>query len=222
MATLLTVSNLTKGGGGSGSSYVTNSISVSPGQLILIPVQSFLLGGVTPNIPSVTGLSLTWTQIDTRVSSSPGGRITIFRAMPTTAQSGTLTLDFGGQTQHDMNYIIDKIVNANQTGSNGANAIVKTANGNATSTTPSANLSSLLDANNASYGAVMVVAGGVSVNPGTNFTELAEENAIASTALQTEYGINQSNMQWTLTGSAEWVTIGMEIKQKISFTGGII
>ena len=83
------------------SSYVSASIAPSANRLLLVAVVGFNVTG--SNAPTMTGLGLTWTQIAsvaTLADPFQTTRITLFGAYTGAGVSpGTLTFDFGGQTQ---------------------------------------------------------------------------------------------------------------------------
>ena len=77
------------------TSYTTASISPPGERLIVAFVTSRL--GTTPNAPTLTGNGLTWVQINTTAAQNE--RQSLFRATGPAPTSGTVTIDFAGQTQ---------------------------------------------------------------------------------------------------------------------------
>lgn len=218
MGSIITVSNLTSGNTlTQATSYNTNSISPSANRLIFLTVNSLFPSGV-PNTPTVTGASMTWTQVQTETSDHI--RVTVFRALSSSPGSGVLTIDFGGQTQHDINYSIDSFTNVDTSGTNGSGAVVQSAVGTGTSATPSVTLAALQNSSNVSFGALALEAGGVSITKGSNFTELSNQNN-SSTGLEVEYAANQTVVNWT-NPSNLYVAIAIEVKQKNVFPGSMI
>lgn len=107
------------------SSFSTGTISDAPSNTLLIARIASVRGNeVTANIPTCSGLGLTWTQVAATVlAASHTHRITLFRAVGTPS-SGTVTFDFAGQTQASAGWSVYR-VNETPTGNNGADAIVQ-------------------------------------------------------------------------------------------------
>lgn len=85
-----------------GSTFTTGSFTIGAYQLAIIFVFSRVASAV-PNIATLTGHSLTWAQINTRVFSTeatPRARVTAYWALQgATPSTGTLQASFAGQTQ---------------------------------------------------------------------------------------------------------------------------
>lgn len=176
---MITVTNLT-GAHASGSnftSYTTNSISPAANSLVLVSIQSVNNGsGGSTVVPTVSGASMTWTQVQfIGFGSSTHGCVSIFRAFTgATPGSGALTVSFGSQSTAESNYSIDQFFGVAAGGTNGSGAIAQ----NATGTTASSNtlfnatLSTLANAQSVTYGAE---GGNADVPPtkGASFTTLS-------------------------------------------------
>jgi hypothetical protein len=96
-------SNITSGRDTDGNSTATTA-SVTPvaNRLYLLTVTSRTNITTDPNIPTVTGNSLTWVSINSVVYDTTGAsrrRVTLFRALGASPSSGTISVDFGGQNQ---------------------------------------------------------------------------------------------------------------------------
>ncbi len=121
------ISNLTTGSdsdGGSGST--TASVAPSAYSLILLTVMSRTGITVNPNQPTVTGNGLTWVAIGSTVfdsTSSSRRRVTLFRALGAGPTSGAITIDFGGQAQTDVTWVVDEASGVDTSGTNGSGAI---------------------------------------------------------------------------------------------------
>lgn len=220
MPSILTAINLTHGGTlTQATSYNTNSITPSANNLIILSVESLFSSG-TPNTPTVTGASMTWVQVATSVLNHT--RITVFRSMSSSPGSGALTIDFGGQTQHDINYSIDSISGCDTSGSNGSGAIVQSPTNTSTATSGSLGMANLQNPNNLVYGALGLEAGGLIISPGSGWTQLFS-NANGSSSAETQYAINKTSITWTWGGTSQnFAAIGVEIKQKNVFPGFMI
>jgi hypothetical protein len=103
-ADMLTYSGgLTAGSQVSASSATTASISPVSGRDVILVVYS-QRGSSSINQPTVSGAGLTWTNLQTHISSNLGGywwRFTLFKGSGTPS-AGALTISFGGQTQDDI------------------------------------------------------------------------------------------------------------------------
>ncbi len=177
----VTVSNLaTMSSVTSASSYTTSSISPSANKLLLLTVASRTGITANPNQPTVTGNGLTWVAVDSRVyddTSSSRRRITLFRAMGTSPTSGTLSIDFGGQTQTNYSAVVDQVSGMDTSGTNGSGAIVQSANNydsSSSSSTLSVTLAAFGNTNNATYGTFANGDGVADPTAGSGFTQYGE------------------------------------------------
>lgn len=82
------------------SSYATPSWTPSTTALLILDVATTVVPG-PPNIPTVSGNGITWTQISTQLVSTSVTRITKFRAYGSGSSAGATTIDFAGQNQRD-------------------------------------------------------------------------------------------------------------------------
>lgn len=199
------------------TSYATASISPQSGTLLLLFVSNRATSG-TANTPTVTGASLTWTQVAT-VLTSDGvpERLTLFRAAVTSAVSGALTIDMAGQTQFNAAWSVNQFVNADISGSNGANGIVQSNTNSVTATTnPSITLSAFSNINNATLGGVGAI-GGAAFTTGGSFTQLSYDNSNFLQHIEWASS-NQTTINWTAS-SGNYAMIAAEIKA--AFTGGL-
>jgi len=106
------------------SSYTTASISFLADTLYLIFVMGRDAAFVDANTPTITGTGLTWTQIATVQTSTQDESFSMFRAVPASNTTTTLTIDYASQTQTETTWSVIQIVNADVS-SSGANAIVQ-------------------------------------------------------------------------------------------------
>lgn len=210
----LAFSNLTSGASTvDASSFTTASITPPSDTLILLTVSSRLASGA-PNTPTVSGCGLTWVEITNVVNTGGNRRLTCFRARGSSPTSGTLTIDFGGQSQTEASWISDYVTDSDSSGTNGSGAIVQSATGSAASgTTSTVTLAAFGSSSNAAYG-VHVNTNPSAITPGSGFTELAENSTSESgTDMQSEYKLNDTTVDATWTGSGSWYSLAVEIKQ---------
>lgn len=85
--------------GGSSSTTATVTAPIG-GRALILHVHSERAAG-TPNQPTVSGLGMTWTALQTYTHSvgTLPQRETLFKGIATSPTAGALTIDFGGQTQ---------------------------------------------------------------------------------------------------------------------------
>ena len=196
------------------TSYTTANISPGANTLITTVVFNRLIG--TPNTPTLTGCSMTWTQNDTATSN--GYRITVFRS--TSASPGSacaLTADFASQTQLDGWIFVYQWDDAAITGTNGSDGIVQSvddAEGGASVTAASITLASFADAtNNAAFGCWTHGSASIA-HEGSGFTLLGDRVAGSARRATCEYKIGEDttvDITWESTGVA--LGIAMEIAE---------
>ncbi len=218
---MVTAVNLTSGNtGASTSSVTTASVSPSANKLQLLAVNSRNFTGSAPPAPTVTGCGLTWVQV-TNIQYDTGPtslkRVTLFRAMGASPTTGTLTIDFAGDSQTDVVWSLDEFTGMDTSGTNGSGAIVqsvtaKDETGSATSIT--ATLAAFASASNATYGAFAHVGptNGVTASAGSGFTALASP-VDATIGLIAEFKTtNDTSVDGSLSGSSfELGMIAVEI-----------
>jgi len=190
-----------------------NTASISPGsnRLVIVAVGSDTTGGAggNPNTPTLSGGGMTnWTQIATiDLSADHHFRITLFRALQASPGSGVIVIDFAGQNQGYCIWSITEFIGVITTGTNGADAVIQSANNTGASVTSLAiTLGAFGNPNNATFGAVYTD-GVTGITKGANFTELS--NFLDT--METEWANNsQTNVNWTLS-STNIVGLAIEI-----------
>lgn len=189
----------------------TGTISPTNGSLVLIAVGANKPSSV-PTTPTVSGLSMTWTQIATRTLGGVDHRITLFRGLAN-GNSGTLTISHGGENQQNIYWAISEINRIDSGGTNGSNAIVQSAGNNGSTTTTFTVTLGAFD--NAKNGTLGVVYNTTSESPsvGSGFTEVATSDGAhkISTEFKTE---NDTSVDWSTTGNANYVALAVELKIK--------
>lgn len=208
---------LTSGSSSSANSYNTASVSPKAGKLIILCVYSTLAD--TPNIPTISGNGLTWTQVVTKTNNlgNNRNRITMFRALSSTAPtSGAITIGFSGQNQSRCGWSLTEFSNVVKTGTNGADAIVQSASDtNEAATNFTVTLSAFSKASNATFGFASAGADGLTIGAGTGFTELGEHTiAVSEQTIQAQWRKdNDTTVNWTVANNELWVGVAIEIAE---------
>jgi hypothetical protein len=126
------------------TSYVTAAASLTDGRLAAVSVSNVKTGS-TADIPTLSSTGRTWVQVTTHVNVGGQCRTTIFRSLSGTG-SGTITIDFAGNTQLACHWHVVEIDNPDDSGgSNGSAAVLQSA-------VDSVNASTTLTATFPSYG----------------------------------------------------------------------
>lgn len=175
----VTAANLTAGVDADGnSSSTTASVTPTANKLQLLTIRSRTGISADPNTPTATGNGLTWVTVNSIVydsASSSRKRITVLRAMGSAPTSGTIAIDFGGQNQTSVGWVLDEISGVDISGTNGSGAIVQSATNSdetVTTGTLTVTLSAFSSSKNATFGA-FAEGGNGTYTKGTGFTELA-------------------------------------------------
>lgn len=214
MATSIT--NLTHSFVDSGSedqgNQLTVSISPESGSVVIVAVGSNKPSG-TPNEPTVSGLSMTWTSTATRLGGSNHLRMTLFRGVAN-GNSGQLTISHGGQNLQNIYWGVCQVKGTETGGTNGSDAIVQSAVNSADTTTSfSVTLLGFSKDANATFGAVYHNTN-QDTSPGSGFIEIAE--ADGSHQLESEYKTtNDTSVDWSVSGNANYVAVAVELNTKL-------
>src|ERR1019366_8671502 len=128
------------------------------------------------------------------------------------------TISFGAQTQGNCSWAVDEFSGINTSGTNGANAVVQSANvaingGGAAITGVTITLSALANASNAAYGFLRAAWIGGGLTAGSALTQLSQVNdATNHIYLESEWAINQTAVNWTWASSnGDYQGIAIEI-----------
>lgn len=195
------------------TSYSTASISPTGNNLVLA-IFGWAQG--TPGTPSASGNGLTWVQVgSTKVQGARAGAL--FRAMASGPTAGAVTFNITGGTgtPSRAGWSISQFSEVDLSGSDGANAVVQsnkdnsTASGNSLTVT----LAAFSNANNATFGGI-VVDGGGAITQGSGFTELGEaNNGAEGFSIQTQFkDTNDTSVDWTTADTTNLIAIATEIK----------
>lgn len=194
----IAATNLTVGQNGADTnSYNTASITPSAGKLIIATAGGKALSGAISTC-SITGCNLTWTLIQTKVSSDSTQRLSMFRAQGSPT-AGALNIAWGSSNMM-CQWCVAEFSDASLDGTNGSDAIVQYATAShesETNTGLTVTLSAFSSTDNATYGVVRVNADDHSITPGTDFTELGESTSDDG-AIQHEFkATNDTTVDWT-------------------------
>lgn len=201
---------LTNGIESSGSGTTVNSASVSPAASSAIVVVAVAFNTATM---SVSGLGLTWTTKVNGFQYATDHRIWVFVAYGSpSAGALTFTYDDGGF----LGWVVDNITGTISSTPTNAN----TATGSGTSTAPLATLAAFAHASNGTWG-YCVAQDAVSHEPGTGFTEVLQRVGLFDFEDSTIFrDSNDTTADVTLSGSAAWGMVAMEIVDTASAGGG--
>lgn len=191
------------------TAYTTASISPTAGALILVAVGATVGSGTTPAI-SVTGLGLTWVQVDQTVAGFRS--VHLFRAMGTPT-AGAITITGASQLSSCL-WQVTEFTGVDTSGTNGSGAIVQSVQSSpASSASCSVPFGSAVTSGNATFGSVMV---SVQELPaaGANWTSMGSTSQSAPTSgLLGEAALTaQQNITASWTTSATHFVVGAEIK----------
>ena len=107
------------------NSYTTASISPSANQLVLVAIQSIDSPSVG-NTPTLSGASMTWVEVaSVTTRENPHTKLTLFRGLSASPESGVLTIDFAGQDQFRVIWAVSEFDSVDTGGANGADAVVQ-------------------------------------------------------------------------------------------------
>lgn len=205
------------GSGDDATSYATASVAPHAYNLLLLAVVS--AKATTPEIPTVTGLGLTWVHV-AGVSYGSGTdlqRVDVFRAMatsPTQITPGAITITYA-TTHLACGWSLDQFAGVVTTGANGADAIVQSGTQSATASpgTMVVTLAAFGHANNVPYGA-FARNSNANFDPGTGFLLLGyEEFGAPQGGVLTEWKASQdATIDAVFAGDSGAGGVGLEIK----------
>ena len=215
------------------NSYATASQTPTASTLVTAVIIS--IKATAPDIPTITGNSLTWVQRATHIwnnGTNEYARITTFRAAGAAA-AGVATIDFGGVTQLACGWGFSEWPGADASGTNGSGGFPQTPvkNQAGSGTAISATLAALAGADSAAW-ATCCFEGNPTLTVGTGFTgfstlALSDGGVLGKTG--SEWKINETAITATLGASQAWCVIADEIKAaassglaKIVGPGGVV
>lgn len=204
--------------------YTTANIAPAANALITVAVLGHN-STVAPPSPTLSGGGMTaWTVVATTTLdavATPHKRLTIYRAMSASPGSGPLTITFSASVSN-CEWIVSQWDGVDQSGSNGAGAVVQTGAAGADAVSGlTVSLAAFGDPGNAAYGVFAVNKSALAVTPGSGFTEIAQQPSGESPNgdLQAEWATNDNTIDATwlnLNGAG----LGVEIKSNTGGGGG--
>lgn len=219
----VSVTNLTTGVDTDGNSTATTaSVAPSANKLQLLSIASRTGISANPNQPTVTSTGLTWVAINTSIYDTGGSsrrRVTLFRALGAAPSAGALSIDFGGQNQTEVRWVLDEVTGADTSGANGAGAVVQSAvnqDTSGTGTTLTVTLGAFTSTANATYGAF--ADSGTNVGTvGSGFAQIGQTGTVADTVMiVTEFKTaNDTSVDYTFSAANEKGGVAIEIRAEI-------
>jgi hypothetical protein len=208
------------------SSYTTSSWTPAANRLYLVAITTRTGITADPNIPTVSGNSLTWLQQGSVLyddSSSSRRRVTLFSSMGAAPTTDVLTIDEASQLQTDVGWLFDEVTGMDTSGANGSGAIVQAVTNKDVvgNTTLAVTLSAFSSPNNVAYGAFGYTTAGGAITPGSGFSQLGD--AVlggSSTRVTTEWqAANATSVGFSPDGTQQIGGIALEIKAAVA--GGV-
>lgn len=206
------------------TSFATASVTPGSNKLQLLAVMN-RFSSTPPTTPTVTGNGLTWVQVNTIVTAVgeayDNRRVTVFRAMGAAPSAGTITIDFGGNTQLSCAWSLIEFDGVNTGGTNGSSAVVQsvltsTTAGNATSQTIT--LAAFASANNMAHG-VALHWSNEATTVGVDFTEVHDITITEGTmGFQTQYKLNDTTVDTSWATNTRHSGIAIEIAEAAATT----
>lgn len=203
------------------SSYTTASITPTANACVLLTVHNRIsvADADGPTTPTVTGNSLTWV-----VVRSKGGygapnfnrRQTVFRARGASPSTGTIAIDFSGETQTHATWSVTEFTGVDQSGTHCSGGIVQDVgadeagvNGTTSTGTLTNNISSAANLTYASH----ITTSNLTQTVGSGFdsrSQVTEATDGTSHLVQTKLNAKVSTSTWT--GNHSWIVITVELK----------
>lgn len=174
----ITITSLTKGTDTDGNSTSTTaSTTLTANCVVYLRVNSRTGISTDPNQPTATSTGATWVAVNSVVydtTSSSRKRLTVLRTMVGSNQTGTISIDFGGQNQTDVEWSVETTdATVDTSGTNGSGATVQSVTAtDADGGTITATLAAFGSTNNATYGAFGNDSGTGTMTAGSGFAAL--------------------------------------------------
>jgi hypothetical protein len=216
------LTQLTSGGDSTdATSYATASITPTANACVLLTVHSRIsvADADGPTTPTATGNSLTWVVVRSKggyAAPNFNRRQTVFRARGASPSSGTITIDFSGETQTHATWSVTEFTGVDQSGTHCSGGIVQDigaddggVNGTTSTGTLTNNISSAANLTYASH----VVTSNLTQTVGSGFTQrshVTEATDGTSHLIQTKLNEKVSTSTWT--GNHSWFVITVELK----------
>lgn len=204
----VTIANLTSGNG-SGTSGTTASIAPAANKLVIVIVQNNKGSTPTPTTPTISGNSITWSQVAT-VQMGADRRLTMFKGLAASPSAGAITIDFAGNSQDDIFWIVDQVTNAVKDIST---VVVQSATvfDSDDASPATVTLAAFSNAANATYGAFSNNQVDT-YSPGSGFSAI-----LTNTRMFSEYkSTNDTSVDCTFLLSTKVLGIAIEIKAQLA------
>lgn len=194
------------------STKTTASVTLHAGKLALLAVGTRLTSGGPVTVSSVTSTGVTWELVHALTFSSNQARLEIWRTMPSSDSTGTVTITLSAVPTTAM-WSLNEFTNVTVTGTWGSDAVIQvldeqkgTGNGGLI------NLSAFGSTDNAGFATWMTSGTSPNITQGSGFTELAEIVTPAGVAtLETEWKINDASVDAGWSGSGPSAGIALEM-----------
>lgn len=211
-----------------GSSSATASITPSSNKLILLSVYSRTGITAEPNEPTVSGNGLTWVKINGiyfDTTSSSRKKITLFRAMGSSPSTGAITINFAGQNQTDVYWMVEEVTGMETSGTNGSGAIIQSATRKEESWsggTITATLAAFASTDNATFGTFLADRGAGTSTVGSGFTALQRIDDSFNNMLDEYKNTNDTSVDATFDAGTGLSAGGIAIEIKAAAVASTI
>jgi hypothetical protein len=194
------------------TSYATASWTPPTTGIILLAFIAARSGG-SADAASVTGNSLTWTQIGSNVNATSGHKLCLFAALAAGATTGATTVDWGANSQNGTTMVFCQVTGVDTTGGLAA-VFVQSPSNTGSGTTGTVTLSAAANSNNRPF-AAFYHGTNESKTFRTNWTELDDLGGTGPTRnLETQCRSDafETTASATWTTSGVWSGIAVELK----------
>jgi len=192
----------------SAASYNTASVTPTTGARLLLRVVAGGPNGAVPTAPTITGLGLTWTLVDSQATGNSNVRLAVYTAVAT-GSTGALTIAFGSNPSN-CSWQLLEVSNAS-----GTPAVAQHAATATLSTTPAATLTTPAS-NSTVLGFIAYNAGGgQAITVGTGWTQLGSRRTLSSpsSSAATEWDATSASgvVGWTTGDGSGKVVAAIEL-----------
>lgn len=197
------------------ATFAFDSVNIPANKLILVVISTYLAGTLEPTL---SGAGLTWVSARTSTLILGGQRVTVFRAVSSTATSGVITCDWAGVSQNAIIGGIFVVENAYLSeGSNGSLAIGTGVSSTVVSGTTSQ--TSSMPAMESPYNAILTAAVfrvNENITPNAGYTELIDLGVgTPNFRLQVSFrNMSHPTFGWSWTTTEFIGFLAMEIRSK--------
>lgn len=194
------------------TSITTPELEFAPNRLVLVALTFLTREPATP-VPELSGAGLEWEVVATQTRQDGPRRLTVYRAMPTSATSGAIEINLNQSAELALWMVME--FDGTETGANGANAIGQVNGNNAGSFESSARVRMFPyeSPTNATVGVFFAGVTGIDGEPG--YVEIGEQETRLRT-LATYFSPQPDDLVETAEWEtrAHWIAIAMELKPR--------